>query len=144
MHRLIKIRVVRDLERLQERVRGFMQTVFESACPEASFWPAADFYETTRGLVLRMDLAGVAAEDLSITLAGQELVIRGRRRPPPSEGLCRFIHLEIGFGCFERSFMLPIPVDFNNIQARQADGILEVLLPRKTPGARSIPVKSVP
>jgi HSP20 family protein len=144
MHRLIKIRVLRDLERLQERVRGFMETVFESPCPAVSFRPAADFYETTRGLVLRLDLAGVTADDLSIALAGQELVIRGRRRPPPSEGIHRFIHLEIGFGCFERSFMLPIPVDSKAIQARYADGVLEVLLPRKMPEARTIPVKSVP
>jgi len=144
MHRFIKIRIVRDLENLQERVRGFMDNMFEANQTAVSFRPAADLYETARGLVLRLDLAGVAAEDLSISLAGQELVIRGRRQPPPPEGLRRFIHLEMGFGSFERSFVLPIPVDPQGVKASYADGVLEVRLPRKLPQTRTIPVKSPP
>jgi HSP20 family protein len=142
MHRFIKIRIVRDLDRLQERVRAFLDTRFEANQTAVCFRPAVDFYETAQGLVLRMDLAGVAAEDFAISLAGQELVIRGRRKPPPPAGLRRFIHLEIGFGEFERRFMLPIPVDPQGIEARYADGVLEVQLPRKFPQTRHIPVTS--
>src|SRR4030042_2764160 len=142
MHRFIKIRIGRDLENLQERRRGFMETMFEANQTAVSFRPAADLYETVQGLVLRLDLAGVAAEDLSISLAGQDLVIRGRRQPPPPEGIRRFIHLEMGFGSFERSFVLPIAVDPQGVKASYADGVLEVKLPRKLPQTRTIPVKS--
>jgi len=142
MHRFIKIRIVRDLENLQERMRGFMDTMFEANQTAVSFRPAADLYETAQGLVLRMDLAGVAAEDLSISLAGQELVIRGCRQGPPSQGIRRFLRLEMGFGEFERSFSLPIPVDPQGIKARCVDGVLEVELPRKFSPTRRIPVKS--
>ena len=133
MHRLIKIRIIRDFEHLEERWRCRPDICFESNRTAVHFRPAADFYETTQGLVLRLELAGVKPEQLSLSLAGQELVVTGRRQPPPPEGIRRFIHLEMGFGAFERSFILPIPIDPQGVQARFLDGILEITLPRKAP-----------
>jgi len=141
MHRLIKIRIIRDMEHLEEQVRRGLDSWLEVHKSPATFRPAADFYETSQGLVLRLDLAGVAVEDLSLSLAGHELTVRGRRRPPRSEGIRRFIHLEMTFGVFERRFTLPIPVDSQGVEARYVDGILEVNLPRREPQTRKIPVK---
>jgi HSP20 family protein len=144
MHRLIKIRIIRDFDRLEEQVRRGFDSLVETYKTSVSFRPAADFYETNQGLVLRLELAGVAPEDVSLTLTGHELVVRGRRRPPASEGIRRFVHLEMAFGIFERSFTLPIPVDSQKVEARYADGILEVHLTRKLPQTRKIPVNSSP
>jgi len=144
MHRLIKIRIVRDLDHLEERVRRWMDNVFELQDMSVFFRPHADFYETSQGCVVRLDVAGVAKEDLSITLVGQELIIRGRRLPPPPQGLRRFIHLEMGFGNFERRFAVPIPVDLRGVEAQYLDGILEVQLPRKKPRQVQITVKEAP
>jgi HSP20 family protein len=142
MYRLIKIRVIRDFDRLEEQVRRGLDTLLEAHKTSASFRPAADFYETTQGLVLRLELAGVATEDISLSLTAHELVVRGRRRPPPPEGLRRFVRLEIGFGAFERRFTLPISVNPDEVEAAYVDGILEVRLPRKAPQSRQITVKS--
>jgi HSP20 family protein len=144
MHRLIRIRIIRDFEHLEEQVRGSFDTLLEAHKTSVSFRPAADFYETAQGLVLRLELAGVASEDVSLTLTGHELVVRGRRRPPAPEGIRRFVHLEMAFGIFERSFTLPIPVDPQGVEARYVDGVLEVNLPRKAPQTRKIPVKASP
>jgi HSP20 family protein len=144
MHRLIKIRIIRDFDRLEEQVRRGFDTLLEAYKTPVSFRPAADFYETTQGLVLRLELAGVGAENVSLTLTGHELVVRGRRRPPAPEGIRRFVHLEMAFGIFERRFTLPIPVDAQGVEARFVDGILEVHLPRKAPQTRTIPVKPAP
>jgi len=141
MHRLIKVRIIRDLENLEEQVRRGLDSWLATQKNASSFRPAADFYETGQGLVLRLELAGVAVEDLSLSLAGQELTVRGRRRPPRPEGIHRFIHLETAFGVFERRFTLPMPVDPQGVQARYLDGILEVTLPRKEPQTRQIPVQ---
>jgi HSP20 family protein len=142
MYRLIKIRVIRDFDRLEEQVRCGLDTLLEAQKTSASFRPAADFFETTEGLVLRLELAGVAAEDIFLSLTARELVVRGCRRPPRQEGLRRFIHLEMGFGAFERRFTLPIPIDSEGVEAGYIDGILEVRLPRKAPQSRQITVKS--
>jgi HSP20 family protein len=144
MHRFIKIRIIRDFDHLEEQVRRSFDTLLEAYKPGVSFRPAADFYETTQGLVLRLELAGVASEDVGLTLTGHELVVRGRRRPPSPEGIRRFVHLEMAFGIFERRFTLPLAVDPQKVEARYADGILEVHLPRKAPQTRTIPVKASP
>ena len=144
MHRLIRIRIIRDFEHLEEQVRHSFDTLLQAHQTSVSFRPAADFYETTQGLVLRLELAGVASEDVSLILTGHELVVRGRRRPPPSKGIRRFIHLEMAFGIFERSFTLPIPIDPQGVEARYVDGVLIVDLPRKAPLTRTIPVKASP
>jgi HSP20 family protein len=144
MYRLIKIRIIRDFERLEEQVRRGLDTMLEAHRSSTSFKPSADFYETTRGLVLRLELAGVAAEDIALSLTTHELVVRGRRRPPSRDGIRRFIRLEMSFGTFERSFKLPISVDPDGVEAAYADGILEVRLPRKAPRSRQIPVISSP
>lgn len=144
MHRFIKIRIIRDFEFLEEQGRRSFDTLLEAYKTSVSFRPAADFYETIQGLVLRLELAGVAAEDVSLTLTGHELVVRGRRRPPAPEDIRRFVHLEMAYGIFERRFRLSIPVDSQGVEARYADGILEVHLPRKAPQTRTIPVKLAP
>ena len=89
MHRLIKIRIIRDFEHLEEQVRRGFDALLEARKTSASFRPAVDVYETTQGLVLRLELAGVAPGDVSLTLTGHELVVRGRRRPPAPEGIRR-------------------------------------------------------
>ena len=144
MHRVFKIRIMRDFDHLEERMRRLMDNVFD--CPEArvSFRPPVDFYETSQGLVLRMELAGVAKEDISLTLHGQELVIQGRRRPIHPEGVSRCLHHEISHGCFDRRFRLPVAIDPDGLQARYLDGILEVFLPRKALTHKRIPVREVP
>ena len=144
MHRLIKIRIIRDFEHLEEQVRRGFDAWLEASQTAESFRPAADFYETAQGLVLRLELAAVAPGDVSLTLTGHELVVRGRRRPPAPEGIRRCVHLEMAFGMFERSFTLPIPIDPQRVEARYLDGILEVHLPRKAPRTRTIPVKVLP
>jgi HSP20 family protein len=144
MHRLIKIRIIRDFEHLEEQLRRGFDSLLEAHKTPVSFRPAADFYETAQGLVLRLELAGVASRDVSLTLTGHELVVRGRRRPPAPEGIRRFVHLEMAIGIFERRFMLPLAVDPQGVEARYVDGVLEVHLPRKAPQTRTIPVKVEP
>ena len=80
MYRLIKIRIIRDFEHLEEQMRRGFDTLLEAYKTPVSFRPAADFYETAQGLVLRLELAGVAAADVSLTLTGHELRVRGRWR----------------------------------------------------------------
>lgn len=144
MYRLIKIKIMRDRDYLQERVRRWAENIFDFQETGVSFRPPVDFYETSQGLVLRMELAGVAKEDMSITLCGQELVIKGRRRPLHPEGVNRCLHHEINHGFFERRFRIPVPIDPDGLQARYLDGILEVFLPRMAPLSRRIPVQEVP
>jgi HSP20 family protein len=142
MIRLIKIRIIRDVDRLQERAYRWRDALFHFGEPPTTWRPGADLYETPEGLVLRLEVSGVEPEELAVALAGQELVIKGRRAPCHPEVVTRFLRHEIGHGPFERSFPLPLPVEAAGIKAECKNGILEVYLPRKQP--QRIPVTELP
>ncbi len=143
MHRLIKIRIIRDLEHLEDRMRFWRDRLFPLGNVELPFRPSADLYETPEGLVLRMEIPGAVREDLSIDLAGQELIIRGQRRPLPPADVSRVLHYEISYGSFERTFQIPMAIDPDGVKARYEHGILEVQLPRQRPRPRRIPVREI-
>jgi HSP20 family protein len=121
-----------------------MDNIHEFQETGVHFRPPVDFFETYQGLVLRMELGGVAKEDLTLTLTGQELVIRGRRQPLHPEGVTRFLCHEINHGLFERRFRIPLAVDPGGLRAQYQDGILEVILPKQAALSRRIPVQEVP
>ena len=53
--------------------------------PSGRLWnPAADVYRTQDGWLVKLDLAGVRAEDIQITLDGDLLRVSGLRR----DGFC--------------------------------------------------------
>jgi HSP20 family protein len=143
MHRLIKIRIIRDLEHLEERMHAWRERLFPLGRVELPFRPAADLYETPEGLVIRLEIPGAVLEDLSIDLAGQDLVIRGQRRPFPPANINRVLHYEIAYGSFERSFHIPMAINPEGVKARYENGILEVRLPRQPPRPRRIPVREL-
>lgn len=143
MHRVIKIRIIRDLEHVEEYLRTWRDRLFPLGRGEIPYRPPVDLYETLEGLVLRLEIPGVAKEDLAVDLAGQELVVRGRRRPSPPPQVTRVLAYEINYGSFERSFLLPIPINPDGVRAFYTDGILEVQLPRHQPQARRISVKDL-
>jgi HSP20 family molecular chaperone IbpA len=143
MHRLIQIRIVRDLEHLEERMRSWRDRLFPLKGMELPLRPAADLYETPEGLVLRLEIPGADREDLGIDLAGQELVVRGRRRPTPPANTSRVLHYEIAYGNFERTFHIPIAVNPEGVTAHYEHGVLEVKLPRHHPRARRIAVREI-
>ena len=83
--------------------------------------------------MVRLELAGVFAEDLSVNVDGEVVKIRGVRRTPVVEGVRRLHQMEIAFGPFETSVRLGIPFDREGVRAHLEDGLLEVRLPKRRP-----------
>lgn len=131
---------------MEARMRRLMESMFgpwsEPVATEGGgFQPAADVYETPAGLVIRLELAGVGKDDLSLTLHPRELVVSGRRRFPSTEAVQRFYRLEIDYGRFERRFPLPKPVDEEMASADYQSGVLVVRLPWRRPTTQKISVR---
>ncbi len=114
------------------------------------FWqPHADVHENDGGVLIKMELAGVSAEDVNVALSadGRALTVSGTRgeRAGEREARCACHQLEIYFGPFERTFILPpdTPIDRDNISATLRDGFLTVTLPRRAKTApRTIPINA--
>ena len=102
--------------------------------PRLLFNPPIDIYETPDGLVLYADLPGVTSEGLELQVQDNRLTLFGRvQRSERAEAV--MIHQEYQVGDFLRSFILSDEVDHDRIQAKLANGVLRVELP-KAPRAR--------
>ncbi|HZS48942.1 MAG TPA: Hsp20/alpha crystallin family protein [Blastocatellia bacterium] len=101
----------------------------------AGTWsPPIDIYETTDDIVVTAELPGIKREDIEVTVVGDKLLLRGSRvRERDSDGE-QFHRMERQYGSFYRSFNLPQAVDSDAINARLAQGVLYVTLPKRPIG----------
>ena len=91
--------------------------------------PLFDIYETGAELVVSIDVPGLDKKEISVELAGKQLIIRGekhitRERKAGGGGL----YSEKRYGSFTRSLQLPYEVDHRSIQADLKHGVLTIRL----------------
>lgn len=92
--------------------------------------PAADIYETGATLVVCVELAGVADEDLEVLLYEDALVVEGRRSVAGSGEAERYYAVGIRQGPFRLEVRLPAAVDPDAVDARYERGLLVIRLPK--------------
>jgi HSP20 family protein len=92
--------------------------------------PPVDMYQTAEELVMAVELPGVSEKDVSLSITGDVLTLKGER--PASAGVKRedFFRAERWLGRFERALPLPIPVQVDKVKAAFRDGILTIRLPK--------------
>jgi HSP20 family protein len=114
------------------------------------FWlPKTDVYETETNLVVRVEVAGIQRDSLSVSLSADRrtLNIRGTRNEQHIDDRkkMRYHQLEVYFGPFEREVALPqnLQVDADNIGATYREGFMVVSMPKlsRQQVARSIQVE---
>lgn len=114
----------------------------ESTRPRRLWRPTTDIVETRDGVVLMVEMPGVAAEDVEVTLEKRVLTIRGRTAFTAPESL-RAVHLEYEPGDYERVFTLSDDFDPERIEAEMKQGVLTLKLPRAAvAGVRSVKVRA--
>jgi HSP20 family protein len=87
-------------------------------------------YETADSVVVLVEIAGVSAEEIDISVEGKSLTVRGERKDRQHH-LSRLYHqMEICCGLFQRSVTLPKEVDPQRASATYSDGILAIVLPK--------------
>jgi HSP20 family protein len=106
-------------------------------------FPALNIWEREGELFVEAELPGLKNDDLDISVVGQQLVIKGRRADfEPQEGVA-FHRRERGVGEFVRAVDLPVEVDADRVEAKLADGVLVITLPKaEAAKPRKIQVRS--
>lgn len=109
----------------------------------ARMFPALNVWERDGELELEAELPGIRSDDLDISVVGKQLLIKGRRPDfQPDEGVS-FHRRERGVGEFVRVLELPVEVDPDAVQAKLADGVLLITLPKAAAAKpRKIEVKA--
>lgn len=125
---------LRDLLSLQERMNRLFEETLSAARPDAelaSGWiPAADVYETSETFVVQMDLPGVDPSEVDVHVDGDQLVVKGERRPAEKQRPESFHRVERSHGPFSRTFQLGSEVDPDRVSAQYRDGLLRIELPK--------------
>ena len=98
-------------------------------CPPA-IEPTADVYETNDEVVVVVELAGIADQEVEIIVEGRQLTVCGERTPVPGRAGRLYSQMEICFGPFERTLSLPKDVDPDGAKTNYHDGFLEIVLPK--------------
>ncbi len=107
--------------------------------------PAVDICEKEGAFEITAELPGLEEKDLEIKLANGNLTIQGEKKSQTEEKNKDSYYSERYYGSFQRSFTLPQDVDAEKIEARFANGVLTLHLPRKpeaAPAQRQIPITS--
>ena len=96
-----------------------------------------DVSERNGAYLVVAELPGVRKEDIQLTIDGAQVTLaaESKREKEVAEGE-RVLHTERVYGKLSRSFTLPQEIDEAAAQAKFADGLLELTLPKKAAAAR--------
>lgn len=92
--------------------------------------PAMDLVETEDSYVLKADLPGLDAGDVSIEVEDNILTVSGERKVEHETSKDGFYRLERSSGEFRRALTLPDGVDADRIEAAFDKGVLEIRIPK--------------
>lgn len=105
--------------------------------------PPVDVVETPDEVLVTVDLPGVAASAVGVTLAGNMLTLKGESASIDAPEDRRVHMTERCHGPFERSVPMPVPVEPESVSAEARDGVLTVRLPKaERAKTRQIPVST--
>lgn len=108
------------------------------AAPQV-YLPAADVVEDEGEALLILDLPGVDATGIDITLEKNILAVKGKPATAGRDGH-RLLYAEYGVGEYQRSFILSEDIDREGIRATIKDGVLKVRLPKSASVSKKITV----
>lgn len=97
---------------------------------ERMWAPVLDMYETKDELLLSFELPGVRENDVTLSITGDLLTVKGKRTFDRDVKDESYHQVERVYGKFERSVQLPMAVQPDKVQATYRDGMLEVKVPK--------------
>ena len=105
---------------------------------------SVDVYQTPDSLIIQAMVAGVSAENLSVSVTRELVTIKGRREGP--QGITRenYFHQELYWGSFARTILLPQEVEPEEVEASERHGLLTIKLQKIDKGrVQNIKIKSL-
>lgn len=104
-----------------------------AAAGAAAHHPALDVAETEQAYTVRLDMPGVAKEDVKVAVEGRQVSVQAERRhsEEKKEGE-RVVYRERSNASYARRFRLPLEVDLAEAAAKLDQGVLTLTLPKRS------------
>jgi len=96
----------------------------------AGVFPLVNLSENKNNYYVRAEMPGLKADDINISVAGNNLSISGERKIASEGENVRYHRREREAGTFNRVVALPGEVDADKVEAKHVDGILTVVIPK--------------
>ncbi len=93
--------------------------------------PNTDIFETETHVIIRLELANVDREDVTVVVKNGKLHIAGVRRAVESIEQTYFHQMEIRCGEFSKIVTLPESIEHNDIAASMKSGILSIFISKQ-------------
>lgn len=113
-------------------VQRELDRVFDKGGMGSTWRPfATDVIETADEVRVVMEVPGMDASELDLTIEDNVLRVTGEKRAAETEEGAAWRLTERRYGRFERSFVLPRDVRSDTVEASYDNGVLTVVLPKR-------------
>lgn len=121
-----------ELDRMQRQMEWLTGSLSKGLFrePAAGVFPLMNVTEDKDNFYVRAELPGLKPDQLDISVTGDSLSLSGEREIPAEDESAQYHRREREAGKFSRIVTLPSQVDTGKVDARCADGILTVVLPK--------------
>jgi HSP20 family protein len=132
-----------------ENLRRQMDRLFDEwMIPERDFpllthgdrtWaPAIEMQETETDVILKAEIPGMEAKELTVEVSEDSVLISGERQQEKRTEEKGFFRSEFHYGRFERSMHLPVSVKNTEVKSEFKDGVLTLTLPKSEEARRKV------
>ena len=115
-------------------VRRFFRSI--PVRDETAMTISVDVNESEKAYTVKAEIPGVTKDDISVAIDGNQVSISAevKKEKEEKEGE-KVLHSERYYGSVYRSFTLPMDVDQSKSEAKYANCVLELTLPKKAGAA---------
>jgi len=126
---------------LKGRSSDFEKEIAVEEAPQDSFgqWAAeeaqegelaVDVYQASDAIIIQAMVAGVASDELSVSVTREMVTIKGKREAPKGVAPENYFYQELYWGAFSRTILLPTEVETEDVEATEKHGLLTIKLPK--------------
>jgi HSP20 family protein len=123
------------LEPFDDLMKGFFRPVRFEGQPQ-QMQIKMDVKDNDKAYTIHADIPGVKKEDIHVSIDGNQVSISAevKKEKEEKEGE-KVLRSERYYGTISRSFSLGSDIDDSAAEAKYADGVLELMLPKKATNA---------
>jgi len=121
-----------DFHQMRREMLRLLDTATGDGAPDpgAGVFPPMNISQDDDNFYLRAEVPGIKPGELSISALRNRVSIAGKREIPREHERVSYHRKERAEGAFNRAVTLPMEVDPERVDARYADGILTLTLPK--------------